>query len=292
MKPLYIALFLGLIFSACTSKVTETSEASLVEQVNTNKGKLFIIGGGKRPPSLVKRLGEEANLGKDNNYAVVLPMSSSEPDTSAYYGCKQFTDLGYTAIFPKDIANSVAPHTSLLDSIRGAKLVYITGGDQNRFMERVAGTQLIQAIHDCYKNGGTIAGTSAGAALMSQAMITGNEKKHPEYNSTFRNIESENIELAEGLGLFPEAIIDQHFVKRSRYNRLISAVIENPSKVGLGIDESTAILVTEGTKIEVVGESQVIRMMNKQKSPKVYEDKIGATSIQLDVFVPGDVFEI
>src|SRR5690606_26810252 len=97
-------------------------------------------------------------------------------------------------------------------SITNAKMIYISGGDQNRFMDIIAGTAIEKAIHQSYANGNLIAGTSAGAAVMSKLMITGEELKHP--NASLRNIESDNIEIGTGLGMLNQVIIDQHFVKR------------------------------------------------------------------------------
>jgi cyanophycinase len=136
-----------------------------------------------------------------------------------------------------------------------------------------------------------VGGTSAGAAVMSKIMITGNELKHPEYNSTFRNLEAENIETKTGLGLITNVIIDQHFVKRSRYNRLLTAIIEFPEMIGIGIDESTAILV-KGKTIEVVGESQVVVLKNPEESSKKHNDKLGAKGILIDIYLPGEIFTL
>jgi cyanophycinase len=171
-------------------------------------------------------------------------------------------------------------------------LIYITGGDQNRFMEVVAGTAVEEAIKSCFRNGGMIAGTSAGAAVMSEKMITGNELKQTDYRDTFRTIEADNIELGTGLGLITTAIIDQHFVWRSRHNRLITAVIEHPELKGIGIDEATAILVI-GNMAEVVGESQVLVYENTDRSTTVNENqKLGAQHLMLRVLLPGDTFKL
>jgi cyanophycinase len=126
---------------------------------------------------------------------------------------------------------------------------------------------------------------------MSKKMITGNELRYPQYNETFKCIEAGNIEYADGLGLIKTVIIDQHFVKRSRYNRLITSVLENPDLPGIGIDESTAILVC-GNAAEVVGESQVIVFRNKSKSTKRKGNKMGANQIQLEMYLPGEKFSI
>jgi cyanophycinase len=158
-------------------------------------------------------------------------------------------------------------------------------------MNIVAGTEIEKAIAEAYKRGSLVGGTSAGAAVMSKVMITGNELKYPEYSSTFQNIEENNIETKPGLGLLENVIIDQHFVKRSRHNRLISAVIEFPDKMCVGIDESTAILVT-GNEVEVVGDSQVVVFENPKHRKTVKNGKLGARGIVMSVFLPGEKFKL
>lgn len=267
-------------------------------QVNTisgqelqNKGKLFIIGGGSRPSAMVDRIIKESGIDKDG-YGIILPMSSIEPDSAVYYAKKQFTEKGQKNIYGLNFVKDEVLTPTKLDSIKNAKLVYISGGDQSRFMNIVAGNDIEKAIWKSYENGNMIAGTSAGAAVMSKNMITGDELKHPEYNSTFRTIESDNLELKQGLGMLSNnIIIDQHFVKRSRYNRLITAIIQFPEIIGIGIDESTAILVV-GNSAEVIGDSQVIVLRNSNASKKVQEDKLGAHGIQLDVYLPGETFTL
>ncbi|WP_179021007.1 cyanophycinase [Winogradskyella forsetii] len=274
-----------LIASLCLGCVLQ----SCAQDLNV-KGKLFIIGGGSRPAAMVERIVKESGIDKEG-YGIVLPMSSSEPDSSAYYATNQFYKLGVNNVYGLHFVKDEKIQRSKLDSIRNAKLIYISGGDQNRFMDVVVGTEIETIIHEAYKNGSLIAGTSAGAAVMSEMMITGNELKHPDYASTFRNIEYENIEIQKGLGLITNIIVDQHFVKRSRYNRLLSAIIEYPELVGVGIDESTAILVS-GNTMEVVGESQVIVFKNPNKSKTTFEDKLGAKGIVLNIYLPGETFTI
>jgi cyanophycinase len=239
---------------------------------------------------MVMRMISEAGLQKEG-YGIILPMSSIEPDSAVYYASLQFTKQGMDRVYGLHFVKGESVSKSKLDSIREAKLIYISGGDQNRFMEVVLGTEIEKAIHDAYRRGALVGGTSAGAAVMSKIMITGNELKHPDYRSTFRNIEADNIETKPGLGLITNAIIDQHFVARSRHNRLISAVIEYPEMTGIGIDESTAILVS-GNQAEVVGESQVIVIRNKKRSKRIREGKLGAADLELSVLLPGDKFRI
>ncbi len=264
--------------------------ASLTCWAQTAKGKLFISGGGSRPDAMIQRLIQESGLDK-GGYGIVLPMSSADQDSSVYYATRPFVKLGIGSLRGILFKSPGQATQAMADSIRKAKLIYITGGDQTRFMTIVGGTVVEQAIIDAYRAGATVAGTSAGAAVMSKKMITGNQKKYPEYTSTFSTIEENNLEITQGLGLIEEVIVDQHFLIRSRHNRLITAVIENSECTGIGIDESTAILVI-GKGIEVVGDSQVLVYHNPSKSKRMKGGKLAASGLTLNVFLPGDRFSL
>ena len=254
------------------------------------KGSLFIIGGGDRTEALMKAMMETAQLAP-NDYVAVLPMSGEEPDTSYYYFkwdielyCKNtIANLNFT----KETAND----KKLLDSLLGAKLIFITGGDQNRFMEIVLGTPIYDVIHKAYQNGSVISGTSAGAAVMSKYMITGNQLLDTTYYSTFYSIVDNNIEFKEGLGLAENIIVDQHFVARSRYNRLFSAMSEYPGILCVGIDEATA-LVIHGKIASVAGESQVVYMKNRGNISRDKNNYLRFENVRIKIFVPGDRFKI
>jgi cyanophycinase len=254
------------------------------------KGKLIIIGGGSRPDSLVERIIQESGL-RTGGYCVILPMSSEDPDSSVYYASQQFLEKGITKLYGFNFKKDQPIKASWIDSIRTANLIYITGGDQARFMNIAAGTEIETAIHDAYQKGCVISGTSAGAAVMSKLMITGNELKHKEYSATFQTIEPDNIEIKPGLGLLTDVMIDQHFLIRSRHNRLLTAVIEHPDMTCIGIDESTAILV-DGKDVEVLGDSQVLVYRNAAKSKTVKNQKLGTRNLSVDVYLPGEKFTI
>lgn len=254
-----------------------------------NLGKLYIIGGGKRPIEMMKDIIKEAQINIERDYGIILPMSSEEPDSAYFYGKLSFEKAGFENLLNFNIQSREQMTDAKLDSIRNCKLIYLSGGDQNKFMKIVKGTPLHQAILDAYKNGALIAGTSAGAAVQSKKMITGNELKYEEYTGRYRTIEAENIEIAEGLGLLKGVIIDQHFIWRMRMNRLISVAIENPEEVLIGIDESTAILV-EGKKISVRGKSQIVVLSNVEHDKKIKNGLLGAENMKLSVYLPGDRF--
>ena len=254
-----------------------------------SKGKLFIIGGGSRPDFLVDRMIKEAGL-KSGETVAIFPHASEEQDSSFYYAKQQFEKRNLKALdcaFKKD--EKLSP--SKLDSLKTAKLIYIGGGDQLTFMEIInSNPEVKNLIKSAYQNGKMIAGTSAGAAVMSEVMITGNQLKYKDYENTFDNIEIKNVETKQGLGFIKTAVIDQHFVVRSRYNRLLSLIIENPTYKGIGIDEGTAILVKNGSA-EVVGRAQVIVFKNPKQSKKLNGDKLGAQGITLDIYLNGEKFK-
>lgn len=272
-------------FNTCKNKLIDENKVT-----NVSKGKLFIIGGGRRPASMIQSLIQLAGVDKAG-YVVVLPMASELIDTASYYSSKQFKDLGVEKVYAMNFQSKEDMSTTRLDSLKNASLIYITGGDQNLFMKKVLNTPVYTAIHQAFTNGAVIVGTSAGAAMMGKKMISGNEFKHPEYTGDYRTIEANNIEIVEGLGLDTSVIIDQHFVKRMRMNRLISTCLENPMETCFGIDESTAILL-DGNKVTVYGESQVIVLKHVSAETHIVNGLLGGEKIELNVYLPGDSFTI
>jgi cyanophycinase len=116
-------------------------------------------------------------------------------------------------------------------------------------MKAIEGTGLADIIRESYRAGAIVGGTSAGAAVMAEHMFTG--------DADLRSLTAGATVTAPGLSLWPEALIDQHFLKRQRDNRLISAVMDRPTLIGVGIDEATAVIV-QGKQFEVIGKSSVV----------------------------------
>lgn len=254
----------------------------------TPEGNLFIIGGGDRTPSIVKALLSTANL-SSKDYIAVLPMSSEEPDSSYYYFRMDIEPVCHNTIAYLNFTKADVNNKLWLDSLEHARLIFITGGDQERFMNVVLHTPVYDAIHYAYNKGATIAGTSAGAALMSYYMITGREYSDTTYRATFRKLHDKNIEIKEGMGLLKNAIIDQHFIVRSRYNRMISALAKFPSYPCIGIDEETAIIV-HGNKVKVAGDSQVIVFKSPQQTGTTKSGLIKMKDVHLTIYTAGDEF--
>jgi cyanophycinase len=253
-------------------------------------GKLFIIGGGDRSPQLMKKMIATAALGS-KDYVVVLPMSGSEPDTSFYYFKADFQPVCNAPLVNFNFTKDKVNDKNWLDSLKYARLIFITGGDQERFMNIVLNTPVYDAIHTAYYNGSTVAGTSAGAAVMSEKMITGKELTDTSYSATFKKIHTNNIHIAKGLGLLTNVVIDQHFIVRSRYNRILTAIASFPGYTCIGIDEATAIVIA-GNKITVTGESQVVVIQKPRGVQITPGGLIKMKSVQLSIYTAGDVFFI
>jgi cyanophycinase len=254
------------------------------------KGTLFIIGGGAVNISMRDQMLKASGL-DSGGYMIILPMASAEEPLVNVDEAKEiFSEKPGVNITFFNVNKGDSVSTEQLDSIRNACLVFISGGDQLRFLDVIAGTGIKEAIFDAYKNGALIAGTSAGASLMSKVMVTGNELKHGD-NGNFETIEAENIETAEGLGFLSQVIIDQHFVVRKRLNRMISYCIENNNILCVGIDENTSIFVV-GNRATVFGTGQVVVLNNRNAQSKVQNGLLGAQGLQLDVYLPGESFNL
>ncbi|WP_221391669.1 cyanophycinase [Dyadobacter sp. NIV53] len=257
----------------------------------SRQGNLFIIGGGDRSPDLMRELVAASGLGP-KDYVVVLPMSGANPDTSFHYFKADLEPVCSNKIINLNFKTSDVNNKLRLDSLANAKLVFITGGDQERFMKVVLNTPVYDAIHKAFAKGATIAGTSAGAAVMSHYMISGRELVgDTTLRATFRKVKDRNIDIQTGLGLLTDVIVDQHFIVRSRYNRLFSALAKYPDFTCVGIDEATAIVVT-GNQVKVVGESQVVVMKNPAKLKVTESGLIKMEDIQFSLYTAGDVFRI
>ena len=279
-----------IIFLLTLTLISCTVTPDMGEHVKTElKGKLFIIGGGKRPLSLMAEMVNAADLSKDD-YIAILPMASIEPDTAFYYAKIQFQEVTDVPVYQVFFDSSGVYPQGLLDTLRGAKLIYMTGGDQNRLMRVGKQTAFKDALKVAYTNGSTIAGTSAGAAVMSKIMITGDQRFVPAYEPTFDRLWKDNLLTAEGMGFLENTIIDQHFIARSRYNRILSCLAAYPEKMVIGIDESTAILV-EGDSATVVGTSQIVVIENTQIIPQT-DTLLRLEHVSLSVLPKGSKFKI
>ena len=257
-----------------------------------SKGHLLIIGGGSRDAYLMERFIELA--GGKNSKIVVIPMASSEPIETAKYQVEELKKFGCTNADYIFCAKQNADEDSNLIKLDGVSGVFFSGGDQSNLTKALLGTKFLEKIKMIYNQGGVVGGTSAGAAVMSKVMITGDELINKDTTNIFCMIKKGNTKVTEGFGFIQSAIIDQHFITRKRLNRLIEVVLENPKLPGIGIDESTAIIVNPDDTFDVLGENTVI-IFNAKDSKNICTDKNGnlsARNIRMDILKSGDKFDL
>jgi cyanophycinase len=246
--------------------------------VHAPKGHLLIIGGNGTTDEIVKRALSAG--GGAAGRVVIFPQASEVAETGAD-AVKMWTDAG----FGKAVVEDPKDPETAIRLVREASFIWFPGGDQNRLMKAFEKTGIPEAIRARYIDGALVGGTSAGAAVMSRVMITG--------EADLQSITGAKTETAPGLSLFPRAIVDQHFLKRQRNNRLISAVLDHPDLVGVGIDETTAIFVT-GSAFEVLGKNSVViidaRRASAIQAPK---DKLSSgRNLVLSVLTAGMTYKL
>jgi cyanophycinase len=220
------------------------------------RGSLLIIGGGTRGAAIMQRF--VALAGGARARVVVFPMASGEAAATGVELVQEMHALGIQDATSLNLDRTQADDAATVRKLDGVTGVYFAGGDQARLTAALGGTRTEARLHELYAGGAVMAGTSAGAAVMSEIMITGDERRPVSKDDAFQKIEAENVVTTPGFGFLKDAIVDQHFVRRRRFNRLLSLVLEHPTLVGIGIDEATAIWVKPDHTFEVVGEGPVL----------------------------------
>jgi cyanophycinase len=206
---------------------------------------MLLCGGNAMPNSILKTFYEKG--GHSLGRLAIIPTASLRADSGDFsLSLAVWKEFAWGAI---DIAHAhsreAASDASVLDVIRNATAVWIAGGDQQRLVDRYQNTPVHEELRNLIRRGGVLGGTSAGAAIVSQIMIAGGITQPV---------------VTEGWGLLPDLIIDQHFSQRARFERLARAVGQHPDRVGIGIDESTAILLDQaGIRVLGNGAAYVLR---------------------------------
>lgn len=278
---LILAVSLALIFSFSPARAQ-----------GRPRGYLFIIGGGTRPEPMMKRFVEMASR-VGSGRIVVLPMASATPDETGWSLVEEFKQLGAREVAYYNFTRKEAENYSNARLLAESGGIFFSGGVQTRITEAILDTPIHNMIKELYQKGTVIGGTSAGAAVMSELMITGDEVRKPEESHEFETIEAGNVIVARGLGLIKSAIIDQHFATRKRHNRLISIIAGHPELLGLGIDEATAIIVNPDETFEVVGYRNVIVYDSGRARVEVRGDKaLSIRGMIMHVMLEGERFDL
>ena len=274
-----------LVFAVALGILGDRTAAAAAEG---NQGSLVIIGGGPRPSSVTERFIQLAG-GTNRARLVIIPFASDDPRGSGRSVAEEFNRLGIPVT---DVLEDMGE--AAVRRLERATGVYFTGGDQKRLVTAMTGTPALEAVRTAWRRGSVIAGTSAGAAVMSARMITGEEAGNPSEENRFRSIQRGYVEMIPGFGFITNAIVDQHFIARRRENRLFSVVLENTKLLGVGIDESTAVVVGPDQTFEVVG-NQTVLVVDARHAGAVHEDPrkhLGATDLRIHILVNGDRFNL
>jgi cyanophycinase len=288
---------IALAVLACTPSATPSSASSAptASAGEQTRGTLLIVGGGSQPDTLVTEFIRLAG-GAGRATIAVVPMASGEAEESGRDKAQQLVDGGARAfVLLVDRAQAEGDSTvHLLDSVTG---VWFTGGDQARLTPILSGTPLLAAMKARYRAGAVIGGTSAGAAIMTDSMLTGNQFRDGVdtagyFGDEFPSIARRSIEVVPGLGFLSGAIVDQHFVRRERANRLLSVVLERPSLIGVGIDEGTAVIVRPDGTWDVLGRSAALIFDARRATvSSVGAPLLGASEVRLHVVPSGGRFD-
>jgi cyanophycinase len=206
---------------------------------------------------------------------VVIPTASEEPDEAAQDYIDVFTSLGIENVEVLNIQDrEQANSDESLAIIDRADGVMFTGGDQLRLTALLGGTAVLKRLSERYLHEPiVIAGTSAGAAAMSTPMI------YQGRNDA--GFLKDEIHITTGLQLLRDVAIDTHFIKRGRIVRMAQIIATNPGCIGLGLEEDTAVLVTKGRELEVIGNGIVVLLDGHECT--------GNTIYEIQ---PGEVFSV
>ncbi len=252
-------------------------------------GSLFIVGGGPRPAELMQRFVELAG-GPGKAVILVLPMASADSMAGPSL-VRELEGLGATARYAV-IRRDAADSEQALAHLDGVTGFWFNGGVQSRLTDALGGTRFEQGMHEAYRNGAVIGGTSAGAAVMSAHMITGDEQRpggsRPVTTDNWITVEPDNVVTTRGFGFLTNAIVDQHFLRRKRYARLLSLSIDHPTLIGVGIDEGTALEVGANGRWTVRGTSKVLIVDPRQGVRDHSAGTFRAAIVHL--LGPGDVY--
>jgi cyanophycinase len=255
------------------------------------RGKLLVIGGAedKEGPCLILRRFLELAGGDKAKVAVVTTATERPYQVASEYS-RLFLRLGATNVIPINICDRKAAGSpnmmADLDRVTG---IFLTGGDQLRLTSILGGTVVGEALQVVVKRGTVLAGTSAGAAAMTDIMIvSGQEESAPKRSS---------VRLAPGLGFLEEMVVDQHFAERGRIGRLLAVIAQNPYILGLGLDEDTAIECDPAGFFTVIG-SGVCTVVDgftigySNVSDSHVEEPLALTQVTLHVLPAGYSFDL
>ncbi|ADL70183.1 cyanophycinase [Thermoanaerobacterium thermosaccharolyticum] len=256
-----------------------------------NRGKLLIIGGAEDKKDKCIILKEVIKLsGGENSRIVIMTTATEKPEEVGKNYVEIFKRLGAVTVETVNIdSRDDVKNEIVKERLRNSTCIFFTGGDQLRITSILGGSGIDKLLNELNKRKGIlVVGTSAGASVMSRTMIIGGNDEESPRKCT--------INMAPGLGLLNNVIIDQHFAQRGRIGRLLTAIAENPENLGVGIDEDTAIVV-DGNKFRVIGSNAVTvvdgrTLKNTNVSESSPDEILSLTHVTLHILPSGYGFDI
>lgn len=251
-------------------------------------GRLLIIGGAENTTQATEIWRRFLEVSGGPASAIGVITAASVDPGAAWEDYKTvLSRLGASDVRHIDLEKSALDEaTNQLLPCRG---VLMTGGDQARLMHALGSTPLAVALQRAYHDDGVcVAGTSAGAAVMSRYLLA----RGPALVTP----KKDGVSMDPGLGLVPQAVIDQYFSEQRRLNRLLTALARRPEMMGLGIDENTAVLIEPTKALEVlgVGSATIIDCSDMVSNVDEVDDaeKLELLGIKLHIIPSGQRYQI
>ncbi|MGO4380450.1 cyanophycinase [Pseudoduganella sp. RAF19] len=289
------------IVAGAVSTMSSGSAAIATTPIAATQGSLVIIGGGLRGDNadVWQRIVKLA--GGRGAHIAVFPSAAGNPERSAQ------TIIGYLRKWGADAFlvpvairldgsdyRKAAEDAALADKIRKSDGVYFVGGDQGRITKALVRedgthTAALDAVWDLYRRGGVIAGSSAGAAIMSSTMFS-NPKA---ILAMLQTGIADGKELAPGLGFIGDDIfVDQHLLVRGRFARMIPAMMAKGYQIGLGIDEDSAMVVTAKREVEIIGYKGAMLIDLTRAETDKENPNFNVSNVSISYLDRGDKFNI
>jgi cyanophycinase len=225
----------------------------------------------------------------------IIPTASGDPQRSGDGYATLFREMGvreadWLRVERREDANA----EPTLDLLRRATGIFITGGDQARLVELLVGTLVMECIRMRNADGVIVAGTSAGASILSALMMAGGTGVGGDSNGSAAR--KGMVDVVAGFGLLQDIIIDQHFSQRGRMGRLLSVFAGTPGLIGIGLDEDTAVLIDRQGTLEVLGSNMVTIVDGRNTISDFFDRQDGEvltiTGSSLHVLAGGRLFDV
>lgn len=271
--------------------------APAIDPRDRGTGTAVAIGGGLKAGNETVYGRLIALAGGPGSRWVVLGTASEDPTGAADYAVRQLTRRGAVAVAlpvsPQLAAPKIADAVqdpALVAQVRAARGVFFTGGSQSRIVDHLQPggrpTPLLQAIWDVYRGGGVVAGTSAGAAIMSTTMF----RDAPSVLGVLKGQLREGAEIDRGLGFMgPQLMVDQHFLKRGRLGRLLPLMQAKGYTWGLGVEEDSAA-VMHGDTVEILGKALLVNLADARRDAG--QPAFNLRGVRLSLLDTGDTLSL